>query len=482
MKIHRLLIAITVSLSLLAGCSQGTNPQMTLAEDKPGGNWGKPEKPKFKIPVTAKPIRRERMYAYLEAVGTVVPIKEIEIKPEMTARIYYTKRWMEGDEVKKGEKFASMDARDLNIDIREARLALESAKAAVLPAKAQLEQASKDVEFRKAMLERGAISKSEYEQTVLQRMQREIAYEQAKKDVISRELALDKLLKEKEKIDITFPFDGVLLPAQQSLASAQREGNETDLTLLQGLQVANGTVLCRLADIDQVYVALDVPAKDLLDIHIGQDVELEIYSRVGHDYKGTVKEISTSLNANTRTYTVNVLVDNPEHELRPGMFAKARIITEERLDAIKIPRELVILRNNRDVVFVATEKPQEEQASQNNNNEAKPEPTQERKQLTMSGGFEKLAVASDQVPQATDTEEFIDLETEEEAEPELEMIAEERVVKTGIENREFVEITDGLKEGELLIVLGYETLTDQVDINVTVRDEKFDVFDNSSEN
>ena len=91
-------------------------------------------------------------------------------------------------------------------------------------------------------------------------------------------------------------------------------------------------------------------------MQVGQDVELEIYSRSGNDYKGTVADISTSLNSSTRTYTVNVLVDNPNHELRPGMFAKARIITKEKLDAVSIPRSMIQLRNNRNVVFVVVPK------------------------------------------------------------------------------------------------------------------------------
>ncbi|MBZ0257073.1 hypothetical protein K8I31_13485, partial [bacterium] len=47
--------------------------------------------------------------------------------------------------------------------------------------------------------------------------------------------------------------------------------------------------------------------------------------------------------------------------------------------------------------------------------------------------------------------------------------AEEREVTLGIENRERVEVVNGLQEGEYMVVLGYETLSDKVDVNVTVR-------------
>ena len=51
------------------------------------------------------------------------------------------------------------------------------------------------------------------------------------------------------------------------------------------------------------------------------------------------------------------------------------------------------------------------------------------------------------------------------------LIALERELTLGMENRELVEITSGLKEGDLLVVLGYETLSDKVDVNITYRDK-----------
>lgn len=469
MKRFDYFIPILVGLLLLGACGRtnspiegGGNPS---SGGKPGAGFGKPEKPKFKIPVTVQQVKRERMYAYLQAMGTIVPIKEVELKPEMTGRIYFTKKWLEGDEVKKGDIIASIDDRELKLDIQEAELQLELAKSNVIPASANLAQAEKDEEFKKAMYERGAISKYEYDQAKLQTIQRKNQLESAMQNIVSRENALKKLKQELEKIEIIVPFDGVLLPAKQSIVNTQKEGGETDLSLLHNLIVSTGTVICRLANIDKVYLALDVPAKDLELVKIGQPVEVEVYTRSSTLYKGTVAEISTALNANTRTYTVNVLLENPNHELRPGMFAKARIITEERLDAISIPRELVMLRNNEQVVFVVKEKPQDEIRDATDEIRI---PTRDseskRTELAMAGGgLERIAMASEFIDEPTET-----VQTKE---PEIEMIAEKRVVTIGIENRERVEIVDGLQAGDYLVVLGYETLSDGVDVNVAFRNE-----------
>ncbi|MBN2330058.1 MAG: hypothetical protein JXR73_23155, partial [Candidatus Omnitrophica bacterium] len=160
-KLQSLLIAaLTIGLALAVGCGKGEDakkpePPKTAGGEKANADWGKPEKPKFKIPVTVEKMERGRMFAYLQARGTVVPIKELELKPEATGRIYYTKRWVEGDDVQKDEVLARMDDRELNRDIELAELALQTAKAEIEPASANLAQAYRDEAFKKAMFERG---------------------------------------------------------------------------------------------------------------------------------------------------------------------------------------------------------------------------------------------------------------------------------------------------------------------------------------
>lgn len=467
-----LMIAV-FGFTLLAGCGGARNNPSGDQNVGPGGGRGgqvaatRPQTPQFKIPVTAQEIQRGRMISYLQAVGTVVPVREIELKPEMTGRIYFTQQWMEGDMVQRGDVLARVDDRQLRLDLEDAQLNLQLARAAIGPASAELAQTYKDEEFKRAMYERGAISKAEYDQAVLARVRQQNLFEQTSSSVETRRNALERLRKEQERVEVVIPFDGVLLPVQQNVSAAQRE-HRANLTLLNDQNVAQGTVLCKLANIEQVYIALDVPARDLSDIEIGQTVELEIYSRVGRDYIGTVAEISTALNATTRTYTVNVLVENPDQALRPGMFAKARIITEEKLDAISVPRELVLLRNNRNVLFVVKEKPVEENR-RGGPREEEEQPSEPR-QIAMAGGASGLAHAADAEPSERDAEEdFIYEDQADESEVEQEWIVEERIVTTGIENRERMEIVDGLRAGEFLVVLGYETITDGVDVNVTFR-------------
>lgn len=524
-------MVITVSVSMLAGCGfSGGNNEGNRGGggfNARGGGLNRPERPQFKIPVTVTQIKRQRMYAYTQEVGSIVPVKQVEIKPEIQGRIYFTQRWVEGDEVKKGQIYANMDDRELQINLRDAELTLEKAVAAVRPASAQLEQAFKDEGFSKRMFERDAISKQEYDQAILARIQRENGYSESLKNVETAQMQVNKIEQDMEKIPIIIPFDGVLLPAEESLSSGQSsDSSAIDLTLQNGQTVSASALLCRLANIDQVYAALDVPAKDLLEIQIGQEVELDIFSKVGTKYKGVVHDISTALNRGTRTYTVNVLIENKEHELRPGMFVTSNIITDEKLDSISIPREIIQVRNNEEIVFVAKKKEIPEQLergggfgrNRDNKSEQGIESASQPKEIA-SG--EKTAYAADEASkQDTKTEgspdeqkesnrdskrngdqdkanqdedsqdeagndpeagDGVEQSEEVEKEPEIEMIVEKRVISRGIENRDFVEVVNGLREDELLVIIGYETLTDGVDVSVIYdTDETMDVLSSSN--
>lgn len=480
------LIAFVLSVGLfMSGCGffgggkeQGGRGTAQAAGPK------KPEKPKFKIPVTAQVLHRGPMNAYLQAVGTIRPLKEIEVKSEASGRIYFQKRWEDGDYVDAGTLLARIDDTEIQLDIEEAERALELAQQALIPAEASMKRMQKEEEFCKKMFERGAYSEVQYEQARLQRIQSESTYKQALNTVESRKTSIEKLKKQLEKTDIIAPWPGILLPAQQPQAG-QASAQETDLTLLEGTLVGAGQTVLRLADIRKVVVELDVPAKDIDFVDLGQDVELDVYSKSGREYMGVVQDISSTLNPTTRTYTVKVNVDNPLGELRPGMFSKARIITETKHDAISIPRELVMLRNNKHIVFVAKEQPQEsevESATDTVSSATQIAAATGGMPLPQTGDTPDPLTPPDTVESATGAiaagnpepatgEEEIEEFYEEDTGPDA-MIAEQREVILGIENREEVEIVEGLGEGDRLVILGYETLTDGVEVNVSMREDE----------
>ena len=120
------------------------------------------------------------------------------------------------------------------------------------------------------------------------------------------------------------------------------------------------------------------------------------------NFSGKIAVVDPVVDATTRTFRAVAEVDNPKLLLRPGMFVKAEIVTESHVDVVLIPRELVLLRGNREVVFV------EESAR-----------------------------------------------------------AQMREIETGLEDEKFVEVLEGVDEGERLITSNYETLRSRTRVSVT---------------
>ena len=115
----------------------------------------------------------------------------------------------------------------------------------------------------------------------------------------------------------------------------------------------------------------------------------------------------TADNPDTRAFQVDVLLNNADGRLRPGMFARVDIVTSVRRDAIAVPRGALQKRNNLDVVFVVDK-----------------------------DGYAAM-----------------------------------RPVRLGIENPTEVEVVEGLREGDALIVMGHETLQDHVRVEITHAEE-----------
>jgi len=136
--------------------------------------------------------------------------------------------------------------------------------------------------------------------------------------------ARDKLVGEADKLTITAPVGGLVLT----------------LSIHRGELAAPGATLLRLGDLDEVTLTVFVPTDQLGGVNIGQLVEVQVDSYPGRIFEGRVVAIAdeaefTPRNVQTKdervsmVFAVDVLIPNPDHELKPGVPADAMILTGE---------------------------------------------------------------------------------------------------------------------------------------------------------
>ncbi len=92
-----------------------------------------------------------------------------------------------------------------------------------------------------------------------------------------------------------------------------------------GRAVEAGGTLIEVVDLDELWLLADVYERDLRLVARGQSVQVDVRAYPDTAFAGSVDQVSGTLDEETRAAKVRVVLSNPEHRLRPGMFATARI-------------------------------------------------------------------------------------------------------------------------------------------------------------
>ncbi|GAB4387659.1 MAG: efflux RND transporter periplasmic adaptor subunit [Thermodesulfovibrionales bacterium] len=264
----------------------------------------------------------------------------------------------EGLAVKKGDRLAVLDSAELEREVEgrkaavaeaEARLRelragsrpqeIDKAAAAVASARADLEKARSDLERTKMLHENGAVSRARLD---ADRRAYEVAA--ARHESALQELSL---LKEGPRAEEIAAQEGRLAQARAALAAAEERLRDSVIyaplsgvvlrkNVEAGETVAAGVPVLTIGDLENPWIKVYVKEDKLGLVRLGQKAGVTTDSYPGKAYDGTVTRISseaefTPKNVQTReervklVFGVEVRVQNPEGELKPGMPADVRL-------------------------------------------------------------------------------------------------------------------------------------------------------------
>jgi len=142
------------------------------------------------------------------------------------------------------------------------------------------------------------------------------------------------------------------LDQEYTSVAAPFAGVVTERLVDPGQTVSVGTPLFRLADVTPLRARVHVPSREFRQLELAQPVELVLDSD-GRVLVGTIALISPVIDPTTGT--IKVTVELPDYPVgtRPGDFAEVRIVTEQRPEAVLVPRVAVVTEKGESVVFVA---------------------------------------------------------------------------------------------------------------------------------
>ncbi|OJF68977.1 efflux transporter periplasmic adaptor subunit [Alteromonas sp. V450] len=141
---------------------------------------------------------------------------------------------------------------------------------------------------------------------------------------------------------------------QQSITFYSPQSGVVDgLKIREGFFVKPGNTLLSIGKLEQVWVEAEVFERDAAIIKEGLPVSMTLDYLPGQEWAGIVDYVYPTLNSKTRTLRVRLKFDNPEHQLKPNMFAQVSIHANQGENAVLVPKEAVIRTGKQDRVVLA---------------------------------------------------------------------------------------------------------------------------------
>jgi multidrug efflux system membrane fusion protein len=117
-----------------------------------------------------------------------------------------------------------------------------------------------------------------------------------------------------------------------------------------------GTTIVSLTDLSVLYANFTVTEKDSAQLKVGHVVRVSVDAYPGRSFEGKITTIEPQIMTDTRNIRVQATIANPDHILKPGMFATTTVVLPEKPPVITVPETAVDYTLYGDSVFLITEK------------------------------------------------------------------------------------------------------------------------------
>jgi membrane fusion protein, multidrug efflux system len=303
--------ALALALAAGGGYWFGNRPATPASGPEAGGAAGTkggagPGAQAAATPVETAAVEMTRLPQSITAVGSLRSDESVTLRPEVAGRIA-TIQFQEGQRVTKGMTLVRLDAA-----INEAEL--QQARANHTLAKSKFDRA---VDLAKSNFISGQ------------------ARDEAESNYKVAEAALALVEARLAKMEIKAPFSGIIGLRSVSIGDYVKEGAD----------------LVNLESIDPLKVDFRVPEVYMRQVQSGQPLEITLDAYPNKTFEGRVLAVNPLLDATGRAVVIRAQVKNQDASLRPGMFARVRLITKDVAEALVVPEQALVPQGNEQFVF-----------------------------------------------------------------------------------------------------------------------------------
>lgn len=321
---------------------------------------GKPKN----IEVELAKAKRATIVEKVSASGTVQPVTEVKIAPEVSGEIREL-LIEEGDSVSRGYLMVKIrpdtwisQLERAEASLNQQRANVVAAEAALARAEATYTRAKQDYERQKKLWDEKVISEADWQMAQQNFKIAENDLKSSKQSlsaagyvVRSSEATVREARENVRLTNVVAPMSGIV--SKLSVKKGER---------VLGTAQMQGTEMLRIADLNNMEVRVNVNENDIVRVHVGDTtlIDVDAYTNIGKQFKGIVTNIANTakdkLSADAITeFEVRIAILNSSYQdlvdggnkypFRPGMTASVEIITNRKVDVLSVPLSAVTTRS-----------------------------------------------------------------------------------------------------------------------------------------
>lgn len=392
------------------------------------------------IKVLAEYVEFHDIIETVAANGKIQPEIEVKISADVSGEIIEL-AVKEGDRVTEGDLLVKINPDTYLASVDRLDAALNSAMAGLANSKARFIEAEATFKRNKTLWQDKVISDAEFEGITANMDVAEQNMVAAEFNVKSAKASLKEARDNLAKTLIYAPVSGVVYMLR--IEKGER---------VVGTSQQAGTEMMRLANLNEMEVSVEVNENDIVRVMAKDTSEIEVDAYLDRTFKGIVTEVANSANTDgvgadqVTNFTVKIRILQESYEdlldstnlsvspFRPGMSATVEIMTEKKQNIIAVPIQAVTIRED--------------------TTQAEDADVEKKKVEAKSGATKKKKKKAGKKEECV----FVFLDGK----------VKLRWVEVGIQDNDFIQVLEGLKEGEQVVVGPYSAVSKEIDDGVKV--------------
>lgn len=263
------------------------------------------------IPVTGAPVVRDTLVVSVSAAGQARAYARALLAAEVEGPVTEV-RVREGARVRQGQVLARIDPEGYAFELERAQADLEKAEAAFQ----ELTLFDEEIEDEELRAER-------------RRMAR------AKSGLAAAEVAVREAELNVRRATVRAPF----------------AGSVANLSVVPGQRLQPRDSICEVVDLSRIRIEVQALETEVPHLEEGRAARVRLEAFPDTTFGGQVASINPVVDPRTRAARVTIVLPNPDRAVKPGMYARVRIAARLYPDRVMVPREAILERDGRTLVF-----------------------------------------------------------------------------------------------------------------------------------